>query len=132
MGYTYEPRPLRGGRPPKHKWSKPHAGVVDARGGEKVGMCPSGITQEQLEHLLNTGITWFGAGGGDEHPQSIFNVYQGVPYRAVQTRPGISFHGFPCVSFRKDVPPGVHRKIMARARELGVEKEVERWFRDHP
>jgi hypothetical protein len=132
MEYKYEPRPLNGGRPPKHKWSKPHPAVVVARGGEKVGMCPSAIPKETLEKLLNDGIPWFGESASGEHPLSIFNVYEGVPYRAVRTRAGISFHGFPCVSRRKDVPGSVYPKVMARAKKQGVEKEVIQWFKDHP
>ena len=30
-----------------------------------------------------------------DFPERIFNVYRGVPYVAVQTQPGVSYHGYP-------------------------------------
>ena len=131
MPYTYEPRP-RHGQLPKQKWNKSYAAVEAGWGGEKVGMCPAGLSQDTLEHLLNSGIFYFGHAPAQEHPQSIFNVYDGVPYRAVKTNPGKSFHGFPCVSKRKDVPPTVLPRLLERADQLGVRVEVERWFKQYP
>jgi hypothetical protein len=95
-------------------------------------MCPANIPQPILDHLLNSGIPYYGRGDPKEHPHSIFNVYRGVPYRAVRTVAGRSFHGFPCISKRKDVPPGVLPAILKKAEELGVKEQVEKWFKEHP
>jgi hypothetical protein len=107
-------------------------GVIELPGGERVGMCPAGIKKATLESLLNGGIFHFGAGPPREHPLSIFNIYQGVPYRAVRTLEGISYHGFPCVSARRDVPPVVMKKLMARAVELDCKASVAKWFKQNP
>lgn len=132
MPYVYEPRPRIGNAQPKHKWRNKHPDVVEAPGGEKVGMCPAGIPKETLEHLLNSGIQEFAAGGQQEHPKAIYNIYGGVPYKAVKTQLGKSFHGFPCVSKRKDVSTRIYRQLLALAEEKGVKAEVERWFKAHP
>lgn len=126
--YKYEPRPRTGKSPPKHKWNKPHADFIERKGGEIEGMCPHPMCPSTLNSLLNDGLKDFGHSTG-EHPRAIFNVYQGVPYKAYVTQQGISYHGFPCR--KSDVPPRLFKSLLALANDKKCKNEVERWFKDH-
>lgn len=118
--------------PPKHKWGNAYAGVAVKLGGESVGMCPNNIPKDVLEQLLNSGIFEYPAKGAGEHPKAIYNIYEGVPYKAVKTRAGQSFHGFPCVSKRRDLSTRIYRQLLQRAEEQGVKSAIEKWFKEHP
>lgn len=131
MPYAYEPR-SGPGRLPKHKWRKDCAGVFAERNGPPVGMCPAGLDPGKRHALLNEGIPYYPDKSPLDHPHSIFNVHDGVPYRAVRTNAGLSYHGFPCVSAKRDVPPRIMRLLLARASEKGCRSEVERWFEQYP
>lgn len=127
--YTYLPRPWNGRVRPKHKWLRPEAGFEDRRGGESEGMCPAGLPAETVEALLNGGVEHYVRAKGS-HPAAIFNVHEGIPYKAYPTEPGRSYHGFPCR--RRDVPPQAMPELLALARRKNCELEVKAWFRMYP
>lgn len=127
--YAYEPRPWSGRVRPKHKWNKPEAGFEHRRGGEVEGMCPSNLPEDTVLELLNQGVRFHVPGKGT-HPSAIFNIHDGVPYKAYPTNPGRSYHGFPCR--RRDVPPQALAELMALARRKNCELEIVEWFRLHP
>lgn len=126
--YAYEPRPAYGRGRPKHKWNKLYASLEAHRGGEVEGMCPSNIPAETVLELLNNGVEHF-VGGGGEHPKNIFNVHEGVPYKAHVTRYGRSYHAFPCR--KRDIPPRIWRPLLALAAQRNCKHELEKWFNDH-
>lgn len=100
------------------------------RGGEVVGKCPSGMSLDEAERLLNTGIEWTNPNShhDEDWPEQIYVVHEGAVYRAMVTRRGVSYHGFPA---NRRVPPTLRDRILARARELDCEVEVKRWMRKH-
>jgi hypothetical protein len=78
----------------KHHWKEPRAGFVMV-GNVLIGKCPSTMTLESAEELLNSGVEWSPKGWQREYPQRIYAVSDGVLYRATPTNPGRSYHGFP-------------------------------------
>ncbi|MBF0182288.1 MAG: hypothetical protein HQM03_19915 [Magnetococcales bacterium] len=88
--WKYDP----GERRIKHKWSKDEAGFDPPDVPGSPGKCPSSVTRTPglAERLLNDGIPW---PTGAAHPERIYNVYQGVVYRAVPAIAGKIYHGFP-------------------------------------
>lgn len=114
MPYVYEPRE---GIRSKHKWKHSYPGEAPKKGSERIGLCPSGIPQATLNELLNTGIQYRPEGWDKPHPKAIYNVYQGVPYRALPTNPERSYHGFPCLDFGKDIPKRILKELRLRTPE---------------
>ena len=127
--WKYEPR---GPRKPKHGWSKDRPGFVEGKGDQVIGKCPSNLTIKEAEELLNTGIEWTNPSSHhkEEWPEQIYVVHQGTVYRAIPTRRGVSYHGFPA---QRDISRYRRLKdeIIERARELDCEKEVKRWMRKY-
>lgn len=128
--YTYEPdeRPKK-----KHRWNADYAGFeqVEAGGGRTmyVGKCPANLSMEIAQELLNGGIPYFSRRARGVHPDRIYAVYNGVIYRAVPTRLGVSYHGFP--EPRRDfdpLPKKIRDAVLARAQELGQEEAVSEWL----
>ena len=125
--WEYEPR----AKPkPKHGWSKDEPGFEKGRGGEIIGKCPSGMTIEEATTLINDGIPWTNphSDHDEDWPENIYVVHDGNVYRAVPTRRGRSYHGFPA---QRRVPRRLKDKILQRARNLGCEVEIKRWMRTH-
>ncbi len=54
----------------------------------------------------------------------LFNVFEGVPYRA--HRMGHAYHGFP--DFERNIPREIREALRARAAKDGFEKEFEEWM----
>lgn len=61
-------------------------------------------------------------------PDEVYNVYQGVPYVAVPTEPGKSFHGYPWAG---RMPASIREKLRARALQEGTVKVFDRWLQSH-
>ena len=133
-GFEYE----RGEGRHKHTWNRDEAGFVPSKRGA-VGKCHSSITEELAEHLLRSGIIEpdpFSLDeegedeGGDKHPapREIYNIYKGVPYVAVPTRPGFSYHGFP---WRGRMSATVLEAMRRRAEEEGTLKVFDRWLKQY-
>jgi hypothetical protein len=119
----------------KHVWHRDEAGFVPSRRGP-VGKCHCSITDEVAERLLHTGIVapdvWvtpeYGAVWESDYPREIYNLYRGVPYVAVPTRPGISYHGYP---HRGRLSASVRKALEERAREEGTLRVLRKWLREH-
>ncbi|MBF0143986.1 MAG: hypothetical protein HQL59_11085 [Magnetococcales bacterium] len=73
----------------KHKWSRNEAGFLPPEGRNRRGQCPTSITHHPTiaEKLLNNGVPWPPEA---EVPEILYNVHEGVVYRAEETEPGKS------------------------------------------
>lgn len=56
--------------------------------------CSCKITQDVAQTLLDEGIP-FRDEDDDPFPRKIYNVFEGIPYEAVPTEAGRSYHGYP-------------------------------------
>lgn len=127
--WNYDPGPRQ-----KHKWEKDIAGFDEQSDGRKIGKCPSSMSSDDAEQLLNEGVD--GTSGVSDradadYPENIYSVdEQGVVYRAVPTRPGHSYHGFPAGDQRR-ISRRVKDELLERAAEKDCETEAKRWMRDH-
>lgn len=135
--YRYEPKTNENGQPIKHKWAKGHPGFMDDRTGHVEGFCPATVTTEIAEDLLASGIPDSPPGWTKSHPKYIYNIYQGAVYKAVETRPGYSYHGFPSPGPRsnpqkRDMSERMKRRLIAKARAENCEAEILAWFEEHP
>lgn len=122
--WKYDPGEWRN----KHKWQQDNAGF-EFDGREEVGKCPNSITRHPAlaEELLNCGVCF---PMGEDPPREVYNVHQGVVYRAVPTLFGTSFHGFPEKEQRnRRVPSVVLRELARRAQADGTYHLFERWMR---
>ena len=125
--YNYE----RGEGRYKHVWKKQEAGFEPSPRGP-IGKCDSRIDQTIAEQLLKNGIVEddpvrLPSGLGPQvHPEKIFNIYKGVPYVAVPTQPGKSYHGYP---FRGRMTRSVERKLRDRATNAGVVRLFDKWMK---
>ncbi|MBF0182507.1 MAG: hypothetical protein HQM03_21020 [Magnetococcales bacterium] len=125
MPWKYDPGEWR----KKHKWNKDEAGF-HWEGQEEIGKCPTSITRdsELAEELLNKGIGYPDA----ESPEAIYNIHQGVVYRAEVTLPGVSFHGFPeKEQKRRRVPTAVLLQLAHKAQNDGTFHLFKDWMRAH-
>jgi len=125
MSWRYEPSPDR-----KHKrdWDRSEPGFVVIR-GEEVGKCPTSLTIEQVELLLNENerVEYSSPRWPHPYPERIYNVHQGQLYRATPTVPGNSYHGFPENPARAlNLPPDLKNRILDLARHKNCEVEVSR------
>jgi hypothetical protein len=112
----------------KHHWKEPGAGFVMV-GSVFVGKCPSTMSIESAQELLNSGVEWSPKGWQSEYPQRIYAVLDGVLYRATPTNPGRSYHGFP--EHHSRFPAGnlsLRQKIIELAKERNCESELRRWM----
>jgi hypothetical protein len=112
----------------KHHWNQNDAGFVMV-GAVFVGKCPSGMSMQLAQTLLNTGIEWSPKKWSESYPQRIYCVWGGVLYRATPTIPGRSYHGFP--EYPSRFPPGnrgLRNQILELARERDCEQELCAWM----
>ncbi len=109
----------------KHKWQNDYA-VFEVEGGLRVAKCPTTITQELAEQLLNTGVGWENPNIPSDCPRNIYNVHEGVVYKAAITLAGVSYHGFPCEG---PVPREVVAQLRGLADEKKCSKEFEAWVK---
>lgn len=114
----------------KHGWSEPVAGFVRNKRG-LVGKCPSDIAHSQAQAILNRAIPYFGERNSQDHPRRLYAVHDGVVYRAMPTRHGVSYHAFPEHHSRfprSRAGQRLKQQLIAQARQLGCEAEVRRWM----
>lgn len=115
----------------KHKWKKDHAGFVD-RGRGLVGKCHKSIDEVVAADLLERAIAeppLYDPPFDD--PRRLFNVYRGVPYVAVPTVPGVSWHGYP---WKGRLAPDVRDALAARVEEEGngaYRRTWREWLKRH-
>ena len=118
----------------KHHWDRLIPGFVFLGHDDvPVGKCPSDMTSEQAEKLLNEGIPFFPEGWKASHPKRIYVVHDGAVYRAAETNPGSSYHGFPETGAElRHLPSSIRNAILKKAQELGCEVKVQRWMNQNP
>ena len=99
--------------------------------GERVGKCPSDVTNAEAEATVNAGVPWSPPKGWSRsYPKKIWCIHRGWLYRAEPTNPGTSYHAFPEDPEREvRLPPGVRKELERRAEELGMARELRRWLR---
>ena len=61
--------------------------------GRPIGRCPRGISIQECEELLNKGYGLYYE--GQAYPESVYILIEGVPYEAVPTERGKSYHAYP-------------------------------------
>ncbi|MBF0134322.1 MAG: hypothetical protein HQL75_17265 [Magnetococcales bacterium] len=123
LKYSYDPGQMRR----KHQWDKDEAGFDPPDIPGSPGKCPSSVTNVPglAERLLQEGIPWPPT---TEHPESVYNVHQGVVYRAVPTVVGKSYHGFPEKEQRgRRVPSDVLEELAVRADKAGEFRKFKDW-----
>ncbi len=115
-----------GERRQKHKWSNDYAGF-EVEGRIEVGKCPTIITQGLAKKLLNEGVEWNNPNMPPSNsPRNIYNVHEGVVYKATITLTGVSYHGYPC---KGQVPREVVTQLKALAARKNCSKELEAWLK---
>ncbi len=128
-GYVYE----RGVGRYKHRWNRDEAGFGPGKNGQ-VGKCHCSITLEVATRLLRNCVVEpvpYALGGDDEEgeddaPRRVYNIYRGVPYVAVPSRPGASYHGYP---WRGRMSATVRQTLEQRARDEGTLREFRKWLK---
>lgn len=126
MAWVYEPDPER-----KHKkgWSENRPGFVPVA-NTQVGKCPRNLTTELCEELINTGVEYSPKRWKHPYPDRIYNILNGVVYRATPTNPGRSYHGFPELRERAaDLPRNLKNRILDLAKERLCLEEVAKWLK---
>jgi len=122
--YKYAPSPKKR---KKHRGSSPRA-VIRIEGGLKVGKCSAEITEEMAQDLLNAGHPYRSRRSAKKkYPERIYNVYDGVPYRAQHTNGG-DYHGFPVHPDELDEIPTVQKALEEIARQQGELDELRAWL----
>jgi len=113
----------------KHHGSAPRAHFErDPEDGKMVGKCASGVSQELAQQLLEDAVPYSSPGWRKGRPQKLFNVHQGVPYRAHGA--GNRYHAFP--ELPENIPPQVEEALRNRAEDAGDVEVFDEWMRsDH-
>ncbi len=111
----------------KHCGSQPQAGFR-RNGSAWIGLCPSTLSKEYAEELLNAGIAY---PEGSDTPQRIYNVHEGVVYEAVYS--GGSWHGYPWRyrPGRKALPRQIRSNLERRATDQGYQQAFKNWMKEH-
>jgi hypothetical protein len=113
----------------KHRWNNPFPGFEQLAGGVWVGKCPSDVTNEEAERLLNEGVAESSGLSEDPNdcPDVIFLIRGTWVYRAYPTQPGVSYHAFPaCPRDLKRLPKSIRLKILELANRKGCGEHVRR------
>ncbi|MBF0613359.1 MAG: hypothetical protein G8345_22000 [Magnetococcales bacterium] len=124
MPWEYDPGENR----TKHKGGE-EAGFLPETGRNKRGQCPQSITHHPTLawELLNTGVPW---PPETATPEAIYNVHEGVVYRAEATVPGKSYHGFPeCEQPGRKVPDSVLLELARRSDQSGHYRQFKKWMK---
>lgn len=123
-GYAY----VRGEGRHKHRWKHDHAGFLPS-GTVDVGKCHRSIDEATATALLRCGVVAPSPYGDDEdYPGEIYAVYRGIPYVAVPTQPGVSYHGYP---WQGRMAPSIRRELERRAQQEGHAAEFKQWMKDY-
>ncbi|MEE3624505.1 hypothetical protein UCD39_10965 [Nitrospirillum sp. BR 11752] len=135
--YSYQPKTNSSGQPIKHKGANSKPEFFYGNDNHPEGMCPSTIKLDTAAEILRDGIPYSPQGWSKSHPKWVFNIYEGAVYKAVETVPGASYHGFPCPGPRThprkpDMPKLIKDKLFERARERDCLADIEAWFGKYP
>ncbi|MCP4700281.1 MAG: hypothetical protein GY862_26030 [Gammaproteobacteria bacterium] len=121
----------------KHDWNKDEAGFV-CNGKKLIAKCPNTITHPQAKAILNNGIVYVNRrkpviscivkiGRREktvDFPHAVYNIHEGIPYRALPALGCCSFHAFPEIEF----PPEIEKELIERAKSQGRERELRKWL----
>lgn len=123
--YAYEPdeQPKR-----KHHWNNDYAGFITV-GKTFVGKCPRAMSLDAAAQLLQEAVPWSPLNWRSIHPKRLYAIADGVLYRATETVPGRSYHGFPEHPSR--FPKGakdLKNQLLALARQKNCEPELRAWM----
>lgn len=77
----------------KHCWSESRADFRES-GSSFIGKCPNTLSKIEAEIILNQAV-FEPLEEGQEYPEKLWAVHEGVIYEAVPTEPGKSYHGYP-------------------------------------
>ncbi len=121
--WRYDP----GEKRTKHKWAKDYPGFVN-QDGCPVGKCPKSMTRYTAESLLNKGVAWSNPNLERSYPNAIFNVHEGVIYKATITEHARSYHGYP---WKGRVPRKVFIKLEEIAEANDWNGEFGKWVKRH-
>lgn len=114
----------------KHHWTHPYAAIIEEDDGKRVGKCSSGIDMNTAQALLDSGVHYSTLRFRRKmHPEMVFNVFEGIPYKAHQMGSG-SYHGFPVC--RRDIPRNVLGDLTMLAEREGSEEALSRWLEENP
>jgi hypothetical protein len=109
-----------------HQWKHAHAGFVsEEKRGREVGKCSASIDADLAQRLLDGAIERSPKTWKKIYPKELFNVYEGVPYRAHSVTKG-QYHGFP--EKPGGVPPNLHDELRSRAQQAGFLDEFDAWM----
>lgn len=112
----------------KHKdGAQPYPTILQDIDGYPIGKCPADMSMEAAQDLLDEGIPFAGRNRRSPYPQEIFNVHDGIPYRAHQKEPG-RYHGFPERPSR--IRPDILEQLRSRAKAMGDIEAFEQWRRE--
>lgn len=114
----------------KHRWSKNYAGF-DRYCGEIVGKCPNNITWAEAQELLLQAIPDPPDEYDDDpYPKRLYNVREGVIYRAEGDGRSNKYHAFPADNIRS-MDPDTLDILEMRADNSGDLKVFKKWKKDH-
>lgn len=129
-GVRYEPdeKPKK-----KHHWQNDFAGFVEQppKSGVLVGKCPSSLTTERAEPLLQRGVGFNPPNWDKAWVERIYVVHNGTVFRATVTNPNTpSYHGFPEISARFPKHRELREAVLKLATEESAEsaRQVKRWL----
>lgn len=111
----------------KHCWNMPKAKFV-RQGSAVIGKCPSTLSKQLAEQLLNDGI---GYPVGQADPERIYNLHDGVVYEAVYS--GDSWHGYPWRyrPGRKSLPRQIKQELERRAEQQCCLPGYKYWMKEY-
>jgi hypothetical protein len=127
--YRYDPGAYRH----KHHGSKACAHFRD-EGSASVGVCPSTLSVDEAQRLLQFGVPDFGSNEPTSPPARIYAVHEGVIYEARPTEPGsLTYHGFPWRGRpgHNRLPRAIKRALQEQAEQSGYLKVFKDWLRDY-
>ena len=120
---TYDPVENR--RKHRHSLSEPK---IVRCGSHWVGKCPSEMPGRLAHNLLNSGIREYRLGELD-HPYSIWNVHEGIVYRARRNNTGDAWHGYPACQATDKATSSILKELRQRAKNQGFgTAQFNRWW----
>ena len=109
----------------KHKWALSKPAIETDGDGKPVARCPESIQGDTAQRLLDNGLKWSGRRKRSPFPERVFNVHEGVPYRAQRLATG-QYYGFPELPAR--IPPHIREKLRERAMKEGYGDVFNDWM----
>jgi len=101
--------------------------VFEQNRGVTVGKCPNTITLETAQKILNEGVGCdYVDTGTFSYPRQMFGFHEGVLYKALPTRAGISYHAFPACS--DDLSPPARQIIFAHFSDPDTQQKIQKWL----